>query len=149
MGIPSNPNQPETDKATWDGTIKPPQIEWIKNDPKTTKHLPCPSSSWIESFSYDPGTLRLTVTAKNGSTWQHGQFYENAFKELQLAHSKGSYYTKSIKGNHPTTTVIKTPKLRNYPGRSNEKTSFENPLHKTFDRYGSAGRYGAKNRYGT
>lgn len=114
MGIPTNPNQPVSTFSD-DGVIKPPQIEWLKNDPKTTKHLPCADSSWLQSISYDSASLRMTVTTKGGASWQHAQVYPNAFTELQLHPSKGSYYTKNIKGNHPTTHILKTPRLGDFP----------------------------------
>jgi hypothetical protein len=141
MGIPTNPNQPLSDSGGRYEELKPPQIEWIKNDPKTTKHLPTPDSSWIQSISYDAQSLRMTITTKEGSSWQHGQVYPNQFTELQLHPSKGSYYTKNIKGNHPITHIIKTPKLANFPrGQTNGKSEdrFKNPLH---DRFKSKGRY--------
>jgi len=148
MGIPTNPNQPDPQTpAQWDGAIKPPQIEWIKNDPKTTKHLPCTDSSWLESVSYDSTTLRLTVTTKNGSSWQHAQVYPQQFTEMQMHPSKGRYYTKNIKGTHPTTHILKTPKLRDFPKENKShgttKDRFKNPLYDRYTggRYDSAGRY--------
>jgi hypothetical protein len=149
MGIPTNPNQPETTPGNWDGTIRPPQIEWIKNEPSSTKHLPCPNSSWLESVSYDSKSLRMTITTKNGASWQHGQVYPQQFTEMQIHPSKGSYYTKQIKGNHPITHIIKTPKLRDFPKETNEhgkpKASFsENPLYKQYERWQSGGRYDRK-----
>ncbi len=143
MGIPTNPNQPDT-KFSSDGVIKPPEIEWVKNNPKTTKHLPLPNSSWLQSVSYDPESLRMTITTKEGASWQHAQVYPAQFTELQLHPSKGSYYTKNIKGQHPTTKIIKTPKLGDFPketGHEKPKDRFKNPLYDNFTRYKSQGRY--------
>ncbi len=143
MGIPTNPNQPATSFSD-DGVLKPPQIEWIKNDPKTTKHLPTPDSSWISSISYDSASLRMTVTTKKGDSWQHGQVYPNQFTEMQLHPSKGSYYTKNIKGQHVTTSIIRTPKAHNYPRGNHEpepKGRFQNPSALYFNRYNAKTRY--------
>lgn len=141
MGVPTNPNQPITNFQD-DGEIKPPVIEWIHDTPKTTAHLPLPDSSWLQSISYDSSSLRLTVTTKEGASWQHAMVYPNQFEEMQLHPSKGSYYTKNIKGNHPSTTIKRTPKLSNFPKETNDaakpKDRFQNPIH---DRYKSKGRY--------
>ena len=123
--VPTNPNQPISDSGGRYEELKPPQIEWIHNDPKTTKHLPTPDSSWLQSVSYDSATLRLTVTTKEGASWQHGQVYPNQFQEMQLHPSKGGYYTKNIKGQHPTTTIKKNPKPGDYP-RSRQHEPFHN-----------------------
>lgn len=142
MGIPTNPNQPDVSPQRYE-ELKPPQIEWIHNDPKTTKHLPTPDSSWLQSISYDNASLRMTITTKDGASWQHGQVYPNQFTELQLHPSKGTYYTKNIKGQHPITHIIKNPKLGNYPrSQTHEpKNTFKNPLYDHFFRYKSQGRY--------
>ncbi len=141
MGIPTNPNQPDTAPERYE-ELKPPVIEWIKNDPKTTKHLPLPDSSWLASVSYDSATLRLTVTTKEGASWQHGQVYPQQFTEMQLHPSKGAYYAKNIKGNHPTTHIIKTPKLGVFPKETahEPKDRFKTPPYGTFARY-KKGRY--------
>lgn len=143
MGIPTNPNQPDADFLKT-GEIKPPVIEWVKNDPKTTKHLPLPNSSWLQSVSYDSTSLRMTITTKDGASWQHAQVYPAQFTEMQLHPSKGSYYAKNIKGNHPITHIIKTPKLGDFP-RENKthapKDRFKNPFGSFGDRYKSKGRY--------
>lgn len=143
MGVPLNPNQPESTTPDRYEELKPPQIEWIHNDPKTTKHLPTPDSSWMQSISYDSASLRMTITTKEGASWQHGQIYPNQFQELQLHPSKGSYYTKNIKGQHPTTTIIKTPKAGDYPRSQTHEPQnrFKNPLYDHFVRYKSKGRY--------
>lgn len=143
MGIPTNPDQPLNASGSRYEELKPPQIEWIKNEPKTTKHLPTPDSSWLQSISYDAGTLRMTVTTKEGDSWQHGQVYPNQFQEMQLHPSKGSYYAKNIKGQHPTTTIKKNPKPGDYPGRKHHEPEdrFKNPLYDHFIRYKSKGRY--------
>ena len=127
--VPTSPNQPISNFST-DGEIKPPQIEWIKNTPSTTMHLPCADSSWLESVSYDSSSLRMTVTTKTGSSWQHGMVYPAQFTEMQLHPSKGSYYSKNIKGNHPTTHIIKTPKLGNFP-----REQIKHGQNPTSDRY--------------
>jgi len=95
MGVPTNPNQPEETRFADDGQIRPPQIEWVHNDPKTTKHMPTPDSSWLQSVSYDSASLRMTFTTKKGDSWQHAQVYPAQFTELQLHPSKGSYYSKN------------------------------------------------------
>lgn len=142
MGIPLN-DQPQQAPQDRYEELKPPTIEWIKNDPKTTKHLPCPNSSWLESISYDSASLRMTFTTKDGASWQHGQVYPNQFTELQLHPSKGSYYAKNIKGNHPITHIIKTPKLGQFPKETGHEPEnrFKNPLTEHFVRYKSKGRY--------
>lgn len=131
--VPTNPNQPTSDFST-DGEIKAPQIEWIKNTPATTTHLPCADSSWLQSVSYDSGSLRMTITTKTGSSWQHAMVYPAQFTELQMQPSKGSYYTRTIKGQHPTTHIIKTPKLGNFPKEQTKhaKDRYQNPID---DRY--------------
>lgn len=144
MGIPTNPN-PRS--SGYDGTIKPPQIEWVANNEKTVKRLALPNSSWLESMTYDPSTQRLTVTTKEGATWQHAQVSAGQFTELQLANSKGSYYTRTIKGQTPTTVVKQIPKIKEFPNskelnREKAKTSFQNPL---YDRY--TNRYKGGKRY--
>ncbi len=144
MGIPTNTNQPDT-KFAEDGEIRPPQIEWIHNDPKTTKHLPLPDSSWLQSITYDSASLRMTITTKEGASWQHAMVYPNQFAEMQLHPSKGSYYTKNIKGKHPSTTIKKNPSLENFPKETNDATQpknrFQNPLYDHYTRYKSKGRY--------
>jgi hypothetical protein len=146
MGIPTNPGQPEATFAET-GQIKPPQIEWIKNNPKTTTHLPCPNSSWLQSFSYDSASLRLTVTTKEGASWQHAQVYPNQFAEMKLQPSLGTYYTRNIKGKHPTAHILKLPTPGNYPrSQTHEKTEdrFKNPLTERW----LAGRSTKSKRYG-
>lgn len=140
MGIPTNPNQPDASFAQT-GEIKPPQIEWIKNNPDTTKHLPCPGSSWLESVSYDSSSLRLTVNTKAGAQFQHAMVYPNKFAEMQLSPSVGGYYAKNIKGQHPIVHIKKIAKLGNFPketGHEKPKNRFANPLTQ---RYISKGRY--------
>lgn len=143
MGVPTNPNQPLSDSGDRYEELKPPVIEWIKNDPKTTKHLPTPDSTWLQSISYDSTTLRMTVTTKEGDSWQHAQVFPNQFAEMQLHSSKGSYYAKNIKGQHPITTIKKNPKPGDYPrSQTHEpKNRFKNPLYDNFVRYKSKGRY--------
>ena len=147
MGIPTNPNQPLSTFQD-DGEIKPPIIEWIHNNPSTTTHLPLPDSSWLQSISYDSQSLRMTITTKDGKSWQHGQVYPNQFAEMQIHPSKGSYYSKNIKGKHPTTDIIKRPKLGNFPKETNDalkpKDRFKYPLT---ERY-TAGRQPRTPRYG-
>jgi hypothetical protein len=143
MGVPTNPNQPDLSAPGRYEEIKPPVIEWIHNDPKTTKHLPCPDSSWLQSVSYDSGSLRMTVTTKKGDSWQHGQVYPAQFQEMQLHPSKGSFYAKNIKGKHVMTTIIRTSKANNFPKETPHapKDRFKNPLYDNFTRYKSKGRY--------
>lgn len=140
--IPTSLNQPFK-RYSDDGSIKPPAIEWEKNDPKTTKHLPTPDSSWMQSVSYDSNTMRMTITTKDGASWQHGQVSPGQFTEMELKPSKGSYYAKNIKGQHPMTPIKKNPTPRDYPGRKahEPKDLFKNPLHEQFTRYKSKGRY--------
>ena len=142
---PANSNQPISTFAD-DGEIKAPVIEWIKNTPTSTTHLPCAGSSWLESVSYDSSSLRLTVNTKDGASWQHAMFYPNQFTEMQLAPSKGSYYANNVKGKHPRTDIKKIAKLGNYPERkgthaTKPKDRFANPVYDHLTRYKSKGRY--------
>lgn len=143
MGIPTDPNQPLSGSGARYEELKPPQIEWLKNDPKTTKHLPTPNSTWLQSVSYDSTNLRMTITTKDGASWQHAEVNSSQFEEMQLHPSKGSYYTKNIKGQHPITTIKKNPKPGNYPrSQPNEhKDAFKNPLTEHYLRYKNKGRY--------
>lgn len=141
MGIPTDPIQPLNSNFKVDGVLQPPQIEWVHNTPTTTKHLPLPDSSWLQSISYDSSSLRMTVTTKSGASWQHAQVYPTQFEEMQLHPSKGSYYAKNIKGQHPSTTVIKIPKVSDYPKGEHlakPKDRFQTPTNK---RYKIKGRY--------
>lgn len=137
METPTNPNQPQAPASTFadDGQIKPPQIEWVHNAPATTTHLPTPDSSWLQSLSYDSASLRLTVTTKEGASWQHAQVYPGQFTEMQLHPSKGSYYTKNIKGQHPSTPIKRNPKLSLFPKGAHvakSENKFEKPTNHRF-----------------
>lgn len=141
--IDTGTNQPATPSFAETGEIKPPQIEWIQNTPKTTTHLPLPGSSWLESVSYDTGSLRLTVTTKTGAQWQHAMVYPAQFTEMQLSKSAGSYYSQNIKGKHPIVHIHKVAKLDSFPERkgthaTQPKDRFGHPRG---ERYKTQGRY--------
>ena len=139
MGISTNPNQPDATFAQT-GEIKPPVIEYVKNTPASTKHLPCANSSWLESVSYDSSSLRMTINTKSGASWQHAMVYPAQFAEMQLQNSIGSFYTKNIKGKHPIVHIHKIATLSNFPKRKGQHETKSRFDTITSGRY-SGGRY--------
>jgi hypothetical protein len=77
---------------------------------------PITDSSWLEKIKYDPATLQLTVTTKEGSEYVHFFVYPMTVDQLLQSPSKGAFYAKNIKGRGLSTRVIsKTtgPRVRN------------------------------------
>jgi len=139
MGISPNTNQPDTTFAD-NGEINPKTIEWVKNTPASTTHLPTPGSSWIESVSYDSSSLRLTINHKSGESSQYAMFYPAKFAEMQLAQSIGSFISKNVFGKHPVVKIRSVAKIGEYPERQNhvkKQNRYNYPGH----RFQTKGRY--------
>jgi hypothetical protein len=68
--------------------------------------MPIAQSKFLMDASYDPQSLQLTVTMKNGAQYIHFYVYPAVMEQFMTARSKGEFYSKNIKGKHPSTRVI-------------------------------------------
>lgn len=55
-------------------------------------------SSNLESIGYDPASRVLEVEFKGGSVYRYRECTADQFRGLQDAVSKGSYFSKNIRG---------------------------------------------------
>lgn len=58
-------------------------------------------STVINSFKYLPDKHSLIVRFVSGTSYQYYNVPENIFNEFKKAFSKGTYFNRYIKPNHP------------------------------------------------
>lgn len=58
-------------------------------------------SSMFEAHHYDPNARVLTLTFKNGATYEHHDVPADKFEALIGSESPGRFYNDKIKSNHP------------------------------------------------
>ncbi len=58
-------------------------------------------STVIRSYKYIPEKHALIVTFISGISYQYSNVPENIFNEFKKAFSKGAYFNRYIKPNHP------------------------------------------------
>lgn len=59
-----------------------------------------PSSSNIESFSFDPETDTLTVSFRSGDEYDYFNVPPSVYRAFQSAGSAGQFFIRSIKGRY-------------------------------------------------
>lgn len=55
-------------------------------------------SSWIASSDYDSSEQTLTITTKNGETYNYLGVSENTADSFKAADSQGTYHNEVIRG---------------------------------------------------
>ena len=83
-----------------------PKIASQTNAPTTKVDMPINDSSFLMGASYDPTSLQLTITMKNGGQYSHYPFYPAQMTDFQEARSKNEFYAREIRGKGQTTKVI-------------------------------------------
>lgn len=68
-------------------------------------------SSWIESFEYDPASLRLTTHLKSGAIYQHTFVNPLEWLALQTSQSHSKHWADNIRGKKLSVKVktVKSP----------------------------------------
>ena len=74
--------------------------------PRGLVEMPVAKSKVIQHVSYDPQSLQMTVTMKNGAQYIHFYVYPNVMDDFIKAGSKGEFYSKVVKGKHPATRQV-------------------------------------------
>ncbi len=64
-----------------------------------------PRSSNIDRVEYDEPTKLLTITFKEGRSWEYSGVSRETFRGLQHAPSAGSYFFRQIRGRFPEAEV--------------------------------------------
>lgn len=86
--------------ATIAGLQSPQQQSQVQDLPMAGE------SSWIANLHYDPNTLQLTMTTKKGAQYTHFYVFPMQFQQMLESPSKGEYYSKLIKGKHPSARLV-------------------------------------------
>ena len=63
------------------------------------------SSSNLVSVGYDPAANTLEVEFKQGSVYSYAGVPSNVHRDLMNAPSHGSYFSRHIRDNYPTTRI--------------------------------------------
>lgn len=63
------------------------------------------SSSNLQAVEYDPDTLVLRVTFKNGGQYEYEGVLQEVVDEMMSADSQGSYFHKNVRMNYPFTKI--------------------------------------------
>lgn len=71
------------------------------NDPA---NIPVESSN-IRAVGYEPTTKKLFVRFQNGTLYEYADVPEQTFNEFNDAHSKGKYFSASIRNNFTSTKI--------------------------------------------
>lgn len=70
------------------------------------REIPVVESSYLQKFSYNPTTLQLTVTMKQGGEYTYFNVSPSTVDELAQSKSKGSFYANVIKTQGPATRTV-------------------------------------------
>ena len=62
-------------------------------------------SSNLDIIEYDPDTLVLRVTFKNGSQYEYEGVLQDVVDEMMSADSQGSYFNRNVRMNYPYTKL--------------------------------------------
>lgn len=65
----------------------------------TTRGFTAQGSSTIETAEYDAERSTLTVTFRDGSSYEYSGVPQNTFDAFEAARSKGSFHANSIRDN--------------------------------------------------
>ena len=52
----------------------------------------------ISSYAYSPVRSVLTIEFKSGATWEYENVPDKIFEEMKTADSKGSFFSRRVKG---------------------------------------------------
>lgn len=64
-----------------------------------------PSSSNLDQVSYDSDKQLLTITFKDGRSYEYTSVPQDVYMQLQRAPSAGSYFMRQIKNSYAYTEV--------------------------------------------
>lgn len=62
-------------------------------------------SSNLTTVEYDPDTLVLRVSFKNGGMYEYEGVLQDVVDEMMAADSQGSYFYKNVRMNYPYTKI--------------------------------------------
>lgn len=62
-------------------------------------------SSNLTTVEYDPDTLVLRVSFKNGGMYEYEGVLQEVVDEMMAADSQGSYFYKNVRMNYPYTKI--------------------------------------------
>ena len=74
-----------------------------KEEKKSSKpeEMGLPNSSFMQSATYDSSSYSLTISFKNGNDIIHKFVYPMVWQQFKESPSKGSFYSRQIKGKYP------------------------------------------------
>lgn len=64
-----------------------------------------PQSSYLQEAHYDSKNYILSITFKSGAQHQYYFVYPVVWQQFLESQSKGQFYAKNIKGQHPSVKV--------------------------------------------